>query len=58
MTGYTVNTGSSEKFSTGWDKVFTKSTKKADDKKGKKKTDDKFVYVDKSKGGAPPLGKK
>jgi hypothetical protein len=30
MTGYTVNTGSNEKFSEGWDKIFgKKSSKKA-----------------------------
>jgi len=25
MTGYTVHTGSTEKFSTGWDNIFAKS---------------------------------
>lgn len=25
MTGYTVHTGSNEKFSTGWDQIFKKS---------------------------------
>lgn len=31
MTGYTVHTGSSEKFSSGWDNIFTnrKSAKKS-----------------------------
>ncbi len=57
MTGYTVNTGSSQKFSAGWDNVFTKGSKKTEDKKGKKKGDS-IVYVDKSKNGPPPLGKK
>jgi hypothetical protein len=28
MTGYTVHTGSSVKFSDGWDKIFTKGGKK------------------------------
>ena len=28
MTGYTVHTGSSVKFSDGWDKIFTKGRKK------------------------------
>jgi len=28
MTGYTVHTGSSVKFSEGWDKIFSKSPKK------------------------------
>lgn len=26
MTGYTVNTGSNEKFSEGWDRIFSGST--------------------------------
>jgi hypothetical protein len=45
MTGYTVHTGSSEKFSGGWDKIFgTKKTtaapagKKATAKAAKKKS--------------------
>jgi len=29
MTGYTVHTGASKKFVTGWDRVFGKATKKA-----------------------------
>jgi hypothetical protein len=28
MTGYTVHTGSSVKFSDGWDKIFARGTKK------------------------------
>ncbi len=28
MTGYTVHTGSTEKFSHGWDKIFRKGAKK------------------------------
>jgi hypothetical protein len=28
MTGYTVHTGSSVKFSDGWDKIFAKGAKK------------------------------
>jgi len=28
MTGYTVHTGSSVKFSNGWDKIFAKGAKK------------------------------
>ena len=35
MTGYTVHTGSNEKFSSGWDKIFT--TRKATDKKAARK---------------------
>lgn len=58
MTGYTVNTGTNEKFSAGWDRVFTKGTKKPAEKKGGKKQDDNIVYVDKSKSGPPPLGRK
>ncbi|QDT52897.1 hypothetical protein Pan44_09100 [Caulifigura coniformis] len=28
MTGYTVHTGASKKFATGWDRVFGKAVKK------------------------------
>ncbi len=48
MTGYTVHTGSTEKFSDGWDQIFrkkktakkttAKSTKKSTGKKSKKTT--------------------
>ncbi len=31
MTGYTVHTGSSEKFSQGWDQIFGKSGRKRQD---------------------------
>ena len=40
MTGYTVHTGSSEKFTQGWDQIFQgqkKSTAKAEDKPAAKK---------------------
>ena len=47
MTGYTVNTGSSEEFASGWDRIFGDNKKKekkpkkkpakAKEKKGKKK---------------------
>lgn len=39
MTGYTVNTGSSKKFASGWDNVFgaKKSKKKTAKKKAAKK---------------------
>lgn len=33
MTGYTVHTGSSEKFSEGWDQIFKQGQKKAAAKK-------------------------
>jgi hypothetical protein len=36
MTGYTVHTGSTEKFASGWDEIF--KTKKAKDKKSARKT--------------------
>lgn len=37
MTGYTVHTGSSEKFSQGWDSIFKKGAgKKTATKKGTK----------------------
>ncbi len=29
MTGYTVHTGSTEKFSEGWDQIFKKGAKKS-----------------------------
>lgn len=56
MTGYTVNTGSNGKFSTGWDKVFTKGNKKAAEKKGSKKKD-VIEFVDKTKSSGPKLGR-
>ena len=39
MTGYTVHTGTSVKFSSGWDSIFAAKKKAADTKKkaGKKK---------------------
>ncbi len=37
MTGYTVHTGASKKFVSGWDKVFAGSTKPAADSKATKK---------------------
>jgi hypothetical protein len=33
MTGYTVHTGSTEKFAAGWDEIFKKSAKKPTAKK-------------------------
>ncbi len=56
MTGYTVNTGSNKKFSTGWDQVFTKSNKKSAEKKDSKKKD-VIEYVDKTKSSGPKLGR-
>jgi hypothetical protein len=32
MTGYTVHTGSSEKFAAGWDRIFGKKTGQKKDK--------------------------
>lgn len=50
MVGYTVNTGSSKEFASGWDRVFTKpgdaTTKKAK-KKAKAKTTAKTKAVKK-----------
>ena len=37
MTGYTVHTGTSKKFTAGWDSIFD-SKKSAGNKSGKKKT--------------------
>jgi len=37
MTGYTVHTGASKKFVSGWDKVFAGSTEAAAGGKGKAK---------------------
>ena len=34
MTGYTVHTGSSDKFAAGWDQIFTAAEKKKEKKKG------------------------
>ena len=33
MTGYTVHTGSSKKFTEGWDKIFTKPAKSSSKQK-------------------------
>lgn len=38
MTGYTVNTGSNEKFSTGWDRIFSDSSDTNKRVEKKKKT--------------------
>jgi hypothetical protein len=38
MTGYTVHTGSSLKFSDNWDKIFVKGSKKKPAKTAAKKT--------------------
>lgn len=35
MTGYTVNTGSSEEFASGWDRIFGDDKKKAKTEKQK-----------------------
>jgi hypothetical protein len=37
MTGYTVHTGSTEKFSRGWDQIFKSRAKKATSGAGKSK---------------------
>lgn len=37
MTGYTVHTGSNEKFTAGWDAIFTKTGAKKPSGKGKAK---------------------
>ena len=50
MTGYTVHTGSSERFATGWDQIFSsKSTKKEDGSKPKKKSSAKAKAKSKKK---------
>ncbi len=41
MTGYTVHTGSSEKFSDGWDNIFPGTAKKKTKNKAKKKSENK-----------------
>ena len=38
MTGYTVHTGSSEKFSEGWDRIFSDPAPQAKKKAGKGST--------------------
>jgi hypothetical protein len=52
MTGYTVHTGSSLKFSSSWDRIFkeTKSSKSGDGQKSKS--------ASKAKGGKQPAKKK
>ncbi len=52
MTGYTVHTGSSIKFSDGWDKIFTKDTKKkTTTKTGAKKVTAKKKSNGRKRGG-------
>lgn len=46
MTGYTVHTGSNEKFSSGWDSIF--ASKKAGKKKAAKKKAAKKATAKKS----------
>ena len=48
MTGYTVHTGSTEKFSDGWDRIFSGTKKAAGKSKKNKKS--KGTSGDKSKG--------
>ena len=38
MTGYTVHSGTTKQFAMGWDRVFSKSSKKADKPASKKKS--------------------
>jgi hypothetical protein len=38
MTGYTVHTGSTEKFSSGWDRIFPEQAGKRASQSGAKKT--------------------
>lgn len=47
MTGYTVHTGSSEKFSEGWDRIFSGGTKRS-----KKTTTSKKAVTKKEAGKA------
>jgi hypothetical protein len=54
MTGYTVHTGSSVKFSDGWDKIFSNGAKKkapAAKTSGKKATRAKKKPSSKKRGG-------
>lgn len=37
MTGYTVHTGSSKRFSQGWDRIFTTKQAKAKSDRGRRK---------------------
>jgi hypothetical protein len=50
MTGYTVHTGSSVKFSTGWDNIFSGTSRKAASGGTKKSA--------KAKAKKPPAAKK
>jgi hypothetical protein len=53
MTGYTVHTGSSVKFSDGWDNIFVKGAKKksARAKAGAKTATAKKKFTSKKRGG-------
>lgn len=50
MTGYTVHTGTNEKFSAGWDNIFAAGKGKNGDKKGEegaKKSEKKAAKAEK-----------
>ena len=52
MTGYTVHTGSTEKFSQGWDNIFSGGKKAASKKATKKKAAKKKKKPSSSKAAA------
>ncbi len=58
MTGYTVHTGTSIKFSDGWDKIFAKGAKKKSPaaKAGAKKTQATKASTAKKKASAKKRG--
>ena len=52
MTGYTVHTGASKKFVSGWDNIFTDGTKDNGNKKKKSKKKAAAKVSSKKKGKA------
>ena len=55
MTGYTVHTGSTEKFAAGWDEIFKAGAKKVPSKP--RKTAAKKKSAARGKGGKHPKAK-
>jgi len=59
MTGYTVHTGTSKKFASGWDQIFGDPPKKAGEKTAKKKgAKEKTAIKKKSAASAKSAAKK
>lgn len=57
MTGYTVHTGSSEKFTEGWDNIFSQSGTKKKSASARKKTAKKKPAAKRKTGGNKKMKK-